>query len=80
VQKPIEISAVTASSAMAKATRAPSDVELIGGVWNDDQLLEGRVFDTVLADYLVGAIEHFDPHGQSQVCRRLSTTSGLNRL
>jgi len=35
-------------------------------------LLEGRTFDTILADYLVGAIDGFSPYFQDQIFHRLA--------
>lgn len=46
------------------SVKAPD--EIVVGNWRDEQFLEGRVFDTVLADYLVGAIDGFAPY--YQVC------------
>ncbi|CAM9877398.1 unnamed protein product, partial [Hapterophycus canaliculatus] len=45
--------------------------EIVVGNWRDDKFLEGKVFDTVLADYLVGAIDGFAPYYQDQVFERL---------
>ncbi|MFT4089828.1 MAG: hypothetical protein QM645_03785 [Asticcacaulis sp.] len=53
----------------------PQD-KLIVSNWMDNKLLEGHVFDTVLADYLVGAIEGFAPYFQSQIFRRLAPHVG----
>ncbi|CAN0558261.1 unnamed protein product, partial [Ectocarpus sp. 8 AP-2014] len=38
--------------------------EIVVGNWRDEKFLEGQVFDTVLADYLVGAIDGFAPYYQ----------------
>lgn len=38
--------------------------EIVIGNWRDERFLEGQVFDTVLADYLVGAIDGFAPYFQ----------------
>lgn len=38
--------------------------EIVVGNWRDEKFLEGRVFDTVLMDYLVGAIDGFAPYYQ----------------
>lgn len=48
----------------------PRDRLLVGN-WYDPGLLEGEVFETVLADYLLGAVEGFAPYFQSQLFRRL---------
>jgi len=39
-------------------------------------LLEGEVFDTVLADYLIGAVEGFAPYFQQSLLRRLRPMTG----
>jgi hypothetical protein len=46
--------AVTASQPMLDALRPVGGCELVLGLWSDPQLLAGRTFDVVLADYLVG--------------------------
>ncbi|CAN0130013.1 unnamed protein product, partial [Scytosiphon promiscuus] len=69
--------AVTADPQFADTTRreigfkvkAPD--EIVVGNWRDEKFLEGKVFDTVLADYLVGAIDGFAPYYQDQVFERL---------
>ncbi|CAN0384918.1 unnamed protein product, partial [Laminaria digitata] len=69
--------AVTADTQFADTTRkeigfkvkAPD--EIVIGNWRDERFLEGQVFDTVLADYLVGAIDGFAPYFQDQVFERL---------
>jgi hypothetical protein len=38
---------------------------------NKSALLEGQTFDTILADYLVGAIDGFSPYFQDQIFHRL---------
>lgn len=48
----------------------PQDRLLVGN-WADPALLEGEVFDTVLADYLLGAVEGFSPYFQPHLFRRL---------
>lgn len=69
--------AVTAARSMAEKTRdalrssvRPQDRLLVGN-WTDDSLLTGETFDTVLVDYLVGAIEGFAPYWQDRVFERL---------
>lgn len=39
--------------------------------WLNPDLLSGQVYDTVLADYLLGAIERFAPYYQDQIWERL---------
>lgn len=69
--------AVTAARSMAEKSRdalgssvRPQDRLLVGN-WVDDSLLTGETFDTVLIDYLVGAIEGFAPYWQDRVFERL---------
>lgn len=69
--------AVTASPRMAERVEATvsdtrrSDDRIVVGNWGDDGLLSGERFDTVLMDYLVGAIEGYAPYWQEQVFERL---------
>ena len=48
----------------------PQDRLLVGN-WSDPNLLAGEQFDTVLADFLLGAIERFAPYFQSALFARL---------
>ncbi len=48
----------------------PHDRVVLGN-WADPELLKGDVYDTVLADYLLGAIEGFAPYFQSYLFKRL---------
>lgn len=48
----------------------PQDRLLVGN-WVDSTLLKGEVFDTVLADYLLGAVEGFSPYFQPHLFNRL---------
>ena len=41
------------------------------GNWVDPNLLKGAQYDTVLADYLLGAIEGFAPYYQPYLFKRL---------
>ncbi len=57
--------------------------QIVKGNWNDHLLVddssegkktllcEGQLFDTILADYLVGAVDHFSPFFQDQLFFRL---------
>lgn len=69
--------AVTASERMAAQSRdaVPGGLRkqdrIVVGNWTDNQLLHGEVFDTVLLDYLIGAIEGFAPYWQEMVFDRL---------
>lgn len=38
----------------------------------DEDLLEGKKYDTILADYLVGAIDGFSPYFQDQIFERIT--------
>jgi hypothetical protein len=48
----------------------PQD-RLVVGNWADPHLLAGEQFETVLADYLLGAIEGFAPYFQTELFARL---------
>jgi hypothetical protein len=48
----------------------PQDRLLVGN-WSDPDLLAGEQFDTVIADYLLGAIEGFAPFFQTALFARL---------
>lgn len=52
------------------AQRRPQDKILVGN-WAKADLLKGEVYDTVLADYLLGAIEGFAPYFQPYLFARL---------
>lgn len=69
--------AITGAESMARQiTRAPffqarAQDRLLTDNWMNPSLLEGEQFDTVLADYLLGAIEGFAPYWQDQLFPRL---------
>ncbi len=69
--------AITGSPSMEKETRTEIGTrlreqdKLILGNWIDPDLLAGEVYDTVLADYLLGAIEGFAPYWQDTLFSRL---------
>lgn len=69
--------AITAAQSMADTTRESlgermrAQDRLLVGNWVNDSLLTGESFDTVLVDYLVGAIEGFAPYWQDRVFERL---------
>lgn len=74
--------AVTGSSRMAEVARAeiaerqrPQD-RLIVGNWMDAELLSGESYDTVLADYLLGAMDAFAPYWQDNLFARLKPLVG----
>ena len=67
---------VTASQAHADQVRAQADPQgrarLLVGNWADPQFLPQARFDTVIADYLVGAVDRFAPYFQNGLMARLA--------
>jgi hypothetical protein len=69
--------AITAAPGMVREVRDVGNIKLrpqdriLLGNWADEGLLAGETFDTVLVDYLVGAIEGFSPYWQDRVFHRL---------
>lgn len=66
--------AVTGATCRAESLRkkvSEPHVEILVGNWNNQSFLEGQVFDVVIADYLVGAIEGHAPYYQDQILERL---------
>lgn len=57
------------------AKRRPAD-RIIVGNWADPALLAGERYDTVLADYLLGAIDGFAPYFQHRLFARLRPLVG----
>ena len=55
--------------------RRPQDKILLGN-WAKADLLKGETYDTVLADYLLGAVEGFAPYFQSYLLARLRPMTG----
>lgn len=53
-----------------KGKQRPND-QIILGNWVDPDLLKDQVYDTVMADYLLGAIEGFAPYFQPYLFSRL---------
>jgi hypothetical protein len=53
-----------------KATQRPQD-RIVLGNWADGELLKGEVYDTVLADYVLGSVERFAPYFQYHLFTRL---------
>ena len=47
--------------------------DVIIGNWVDEDLLDGKKYDTILADYLVGAIDGFSPFFQERIFERISS-------
>ena len=60
--------------AMQSAQR-PQD-QVVFGNWSRAELLKGEVFDTVLADYLLGAVDAFAPYFQPYLFARLRPLTG----
>ena len=58
-----------------KGTQRAND-RIIYGNWVDPNLLKGEVYDTVIADYLLGAVEGFSPYFQSYLFKRLRPLTG----
>jgi len=58
-----------------EAARRPQD-RIILANWLDPDLLRGEVYDTVLADYLLGAVEGFAPYFQFRLFERLRLVTG----
>ena len=56
-------------------TRRPQD-RIILANWADSDLLAGERYDTVLADYLLGAVEGFAPYFQPELFARLRPLTG----
>lgn len=61
--------------AAVSARLRPHDRLMVGN-WKDADLLTGEVFDTVLADYLLGAVEGFSPYFQPHLFARLAPHVG----
>eukprot|EP00457_Paulinella_chromatophora_P012467 gb/GEZN01012677.1/.p1 GENE.gb/GEZN01012677.1/~~gb/GEZN01012677.1/.p1 ORF type:complete len:240 (-),score=22.41 gb/GEZN01012677.1/:120-839(-) len=57
---------------------------LVVGQWSDPSLLREETFDTILADYLIGSVDGFEPFTQHElVCRLkelMSSTSVLHLI
>ena len=72
-----EWTAVSASPSHAQRVRdAISQVQrpddrIVVGNWVDPDLLKGEIYDTVITDYLLGAVEGFAPYFQSYLFKRL---------
>ncbi len=70
-------SAVTGSSTEAKLARESvgaalrSQDQIVVGNWADSQLMTEEVYDTVIADYLLGAIDGCSPYFQPYLFKRL---------
>jgi len=53
-------------------TRLRTQDQIVLGNWSDPLFLHGDTFDTVIADYLLGAIEGFAPYFQDRLFARLA--------
>jgi hypothetical protein len=60
----------------AIAPRRRDGDRIIVGNWEDPALLAGETYDTVLADYLLGAIDGFAPYFQHRLFARLHPLVG----
>ena len=75
-------SAITASPSHAQKVRDAivhrqrAEDKIIVGNWLAPTLLEGEQYDTVIADYLLGAVEGFSPYFQSFLFKRLRPHTG----
>ena len=69
-----EAHAVQVRDAVA-AVRRPQDRILLAN-WTDPALLAGERYDTVIADYLLGAVEGFAPYFQTELFGRLRPLVG----
>lgn len=58
-----------------ETARRPQD-RIVLGNWVDPALLAGERYDTVLADYLLGAVEGFAPYFQERLFARLRPLVG----
>lgn len=66
---------VTAEAARAQSLRSrpgvSADDTILEGLWQDTQLLEGRSFDVIIADYLLGSCDRYAPHFQEEMLERV---------
>ena len=69
-----EAHAIQVRNAVA-TTHRPQD-RIVVGNWADPDLLAGETYDTVLADYLLGAIDGFAPYFQHRLFARLRPLVG----
>ena len=60
---------------LSEGKRRPGDRVVLGN-WADPDLLAGETYDTVLADYLLGAIDGFAPYFQERLFARLRPLTG----
>ena len=65
-----------AQTADAIAAKRRATDRIVVGNWADPALLAGERYDTVLADYLLGAIDGFAPYFQHRLFARLRSLVG----
>ena len=66
------------SSDLAKAAAGINSVVIASGNWKDVSFLQHEMFDVVVADYLLGAVEMHWPHGADGVMDRLLNATKPN--
>ncbi|MCO6388939.1 class I SAM-dependent methyltransferase [Aliihoeflea sp. 40Bstr573] len=71
-----DLTAVTGADLMVRRMSdalGPSPVHerILTGNWADPDFLAGETFDTVIADYLIGAMDGFAPYFQDEMIARL---------
>jgi hypothetical protein len=70
------LSAVTASSSLEQNVRKGlkgelGETRLVLGNWSQPEFLRGETFSVVVADYLLGALDAYQPYGQDLLFPRL---------
>lgn len=70
------LSAVTASPSLEKNVRKGlkgelGEARLVLGNWSQPEFLAGEAFSVVIADYLLGALDAYQPYGQDLLFQRL---------
>lgn len=70
------LTAVTGAELMVRRMRdalgpSPAHERILTGNWADPAFLAGERFDTVVADYLIGAMDGFAPYFQEEMFARL---------
>lgn len=58
-----------------QSAQRPKD-QIVVGNWVNPNLLKGEIYNTVMADYLLGAIEGFAPYYQPYLFKRLRPLTG----
>jgi hypothetical protein len=53
----------------------PQD-RLLVGQWQDETFLRGELYDTVIADYVLGSVDRYAPHFQEALLSRLCAACG----